>query len=91
MIGNTLNVSRGGMFVETSSPLPEGSRLFFRFRKDALPMQFHLEGEVVWSRKQKNGKKRIGPNGMGIRFVQHRAQNDSTLENIFSVLHTLKS
>jgi uncharacterized protein (TIGR02266 family) len=60
-----LNAGRGGVFIETGRPLPEGSRLTMHFY---IPPQVKLlgsvQGTVVWSNT--SGLKH--PRGMGIRF-----------------------
>jgi uncharacterized protein (TIGR02266 family) len=81
-----LNVSRGGMYVETNKILESGKRAFFRVQLKPQPLQFHLEGEVVWSRK--NGNAKNGTQGMGIRFLISPTQTEKTLEGIFSVLNS---
>ena len=62
------NISPGGMFIKTRSPLQPGQTLDFAFR---LGDGFELikgRGEVVWTRDQDEGPTR--PAGMGLRFLE---------------------
>ncbi|HYO13441.1 MAG TPA: TIGR02266 family protein [Thermoanaerobaculia bacterium] len=62
------NISPGGMFIKTRSPLQPGQTLDFAFR---LGDGFELikgRGEVVWTRAQDEGPTR--PAGMGLRFLE---------------------
>lgn len=79
-----LNMSRGGMFLETSQPLSQGEKAFFRVQLGAPSLQFHLEGEVVWTRKQKRQK--TGTHGMGIRFLVGPTLSQKTLDGILAIL-----
>jgi uncharacterized protein (TIGR02266 family) len=83
----TLNVSRGGMFIQTARPLREGSRAFFRVQLKPQSLQFHLEAEVVWSRRNRN-RGGEAPKGMGIRFLVSPSLSAKTLDGVLSVLRT---
>ena len=61
----TENLSTGGMFVSTKEPLPVSQRAFFRFKSEAKPMSFNIEGEVVWN------------NGRGCRVNRKDIPDDS--------------
>lgn len=54
------NLSEGGLFVRTSTPLDRGTRAVLRFGADGL----EATGIVVWSRMAGQG----GPPGMGLVF-----------------------
>lgn len=88
--GTTINLSRGGMFLNAKRMLPKGSKVFFRFSVPANQMQFNLEGEVVWQNKRRRPSSKH-PRGMGIRFVYNRVQNERILDGIFSLLNTVNS
>lgn len=55
------NLSEGGLFLRTSTPLTEGSRATVRFGADS---SFEAEATVVWCRSDGDS----GPPGMGLRF-----------------------
>jgi len=57
----TLNLSRGGMAVRTTSPLEEGSHVRLRFRLPGTKQDVDAAGRVSWS------DRRVG---MGIQFEQ---------------------
>lgn len=62
------NISPGGMFIRTKSPLQRGQILDFAFR---LGDGFELikgRGEIVWTRDEDEGS--VRPAGMGLRFLE---------------------
>src|ERR1043166_7201964 len=76
MEGRMKNVSQGGMYLETPKILKSGQKSFFKLQLRPNSLQFHLEGEVVWSQK----------NQMGIRFLLYPRQNQNMLESLISAL-----
>jgi uncharacterized protein (TIGR02266 family) len=57
----TLNLSRGGIAIRTTSPLEAGSKIRVRFRMPGSKRDIDAEGRVAWS------DRRVG---MGIQFEQ---------------------
>jgi uncharacterized protein (TIGR02266 family) len=55
------NLSEGGLFLRTSTPLTEGSKATVRFGQDSA---IEAVATVVWCR----GDGDSGPPGMGLRF-----------------------
>jgi len=57
------NISEGGLFLRTSTPLETGSETVVRFetRESA---EVSARARVMWSRQDGNGS----PSGMGLRF-----------------------
>ena len=55
------NLSLGGLFLRTSTPLERGSRATLRFGAAGV----EVPGRVVWARLEGQG----GPPGMGLEFV----------------------
>jgi len=55
------NLSEGGLFLRTSTPLSEGSKAMVRFGSEN---SIEASATVVWSRADGDG----GPPGMGLRF-----------------------
>jgi uncharacterized protein (TIGR02266 family) len=55
------NLSEGGLFLRTSTPLIEGSRALLRFGSE---IPFEAQARVVWARLEGQG----GPPGMGLVF-----------------------
>ena len=61
--GRTADLSRGGVFVITDSPLPPGTRVRLRLELEGFSVP--LRGEVTWTRTQvEQGR----PLGMGIQL-----------------------
>ncbi len=55
------NLSEGGLFLRTSTPLSQGSRATLRFGQEA-PIE--AQAKVVWCRSDGDS----GPPGMGLQF-----------------------
>lgn len=55
------NLSEGGLFLRTSTPLSEGSKATVRFGAESA---FEAVATVVWARADGDS----GPPGMGLRF-----------------------
>jgi type IV pilus assembly protein PilZ len=62
----TKNISKGGTFIKTSKPLPEGTRFLFHLVVPGRAVPFELSGVVA----RVSGEALEGEEaGMGIRFV----------------------
>ncbi len=70
-----LNISRGGLFIETFSPLKPGALLQINFYLPDAGHSFNVTGSVAWSRNMATA---AGPPGMGIQF-QDISQQDADL------------
>ena len=74
-----LNVSKGGVFIETDQPLGVGTRIIMHFY---IPPKVKLLGEfkarVAWV----NTCDRNRPKGMGIVFVDYSRQSMDQLEDL---------
>jgi uncharacterized protein (TIGR02266 family) len=71
------NLSEGGIFLRTSTPLGEGSRATLRFGADDA---IEAPARVVWARVEGQG----GPPGMGLIF---EGVDDARLEAIRRIVH----
>jgi uncharacterized protein (TIGR02266 family) len=62
------NLSEGGLFLRTSTPLERGARAVVRFGGDSTENANPIEAtaRVVWSRVEGQG----GPPGMGLMFEE---------------------
>ena len=79
------NISRGGIFVPTYNPLPEGARLQISFSLPYWDRLIETEGVVVHSvhnDPQQGGQ----PSGMGIQF---QALSEENLELIDKYVNSL--
>lgn len=62
------NISLGGMFIESTSPLPVGSEFDFEIALDNGPSLIGGRGKVAWIRGSSDQEE--GPAGMGVTFLQ---------------------
>ena len=64
------NISQGGMFIESRTPLPDGgcTRVRFVIEKDRDAVE--LEGKVAWSCAESERKRETAPTGMGVEFIE---------------------
>jgi uncharacterized protein (TIGR02266 family) len=58
------NLSEGGMFLRTSTPMEEGARIVLRLNC-ADVMEVRTQATVVWKRERTQGER---PAGMGLKF-----------------------
>jgi uncharacterized protein (TIGR02266 family) len=68
----TLNLSRGGIAIRTTSPLDGGLKIKVRFRMPGSKRDIDAEGRVAWS------DRRVG---MGIQFEKVDPANQAVIDN----------
>ena len=68
----TLNLSRGGIAIRTTSPLDAGSKIKVRFRMPGSKKDIDAEGKVSWS------DRRVG---MGIQFEKVNPAEQADVDN----------
>ena len=68
----TLNLSRGGISIRTTSPLDGGLKIKVRFRMPGSKRDIDAEGRVAWS------DRRVG---MGIQFEKVDPANQAIIDN----------
>jgi len=68
----TLNLSRGGIAIRTTSPLETGSRIKVRFRMPGAKQEIDAEGRVAWH------DRRVG---MGIQFESVDPELQTLIDN----------
>jgi type IV pilus assembly protein PilZ len=77
------DISAMGIFIQTRSPEPPGTRLNLRFN---VPGQqtgsFELEGEVIWINPYRPGDRENLNPGMGIRFTDLTPQDRERLTEL---------
>lgn len=79
----SVNISAGGVFIEASRMLPEGTVLTVKFNLPDSDVVIYTHARVAWINDPENMKKPSLPAGMGIQFlspVNHQALRDF-LEN----------
>src|SRR3989475_7388509 len=67
----TLNLSRGGIAIRTTSPLEGGAKIKVRFRMPGAKKDIDAEGHVAWS------DRRVG---MGIQFAKVDPANQTLID-----------
>lgn len=69
--GKCLDISGGGMFVETAEDIPSGSLVNLTFRlPDGVGTQFVCCAEVMWVNRKPNPMKPHYPLGLGLKFIE---------------------
>lgn len=78
------DISPGGIFVHTKTPLPPGTKVEMAFEipgKESKPSRRVLaQGIVVWSSQKKGEGKRKA--GMGIEFLKIDIQDQGLIDNV---------
>jgi len=67
----TLNLSRGGIAIRTTSPLENGAKVRLRFRLPGSKRDIDAESRVAWSDRR---------HGMGMQFEKVEAQDQSAID-----------
>ncbi len=81
-----LNISRGGIFIETFSPGDTDTLLKLSFYLPDTGHTFEVTGKVAWSRMDATAE---GPPGMGIEFVDITDHDADMLEDFVKSVLTL--
>jgi uncharacterized protein (TIGR02266 family) len=67
----TLNISRGGVAIRSTTPLPVGTSVRLRLRLPSPAKEIEADGRVVWSNPQ---------SGMGLRFDRICGDHQDAIE-----------
>jgi len=81
-----LNVSRGGIFIETFSPGDPDTLLKLSCYLPDSGHTFEVSGRIAWSRMDATAE---GPPGMGIEFVDISDHDANMLEDLVNSVLTL--
>lgn len=65
LVSYTVDLSGGGLYIESADPLPEGTQLELQMAVPGVPEPVRLSGVVVWTQRAEMGGH---PPGMGIQF-----------------------
>lgn len=83
--GYLANISVGGVFIQTDSPLVLGTPLDLKISLPNGEKEFNVRGEVAWIRKKEvRTPTEIFPSGMGIRFASLSPEEKVKLEKIIT-------
>ena len=78
-ISQTRNISLGGLYLVSATPLPIGTTVQLRFQLPTQPEPVEVAGDVRWVVKQGVGDQ----SGIGIRFQGLRARDVWALNRFF--------
>lgn len=79
------NISRGGTFVATDEPLPQGTEFTFSLAVPELGEPLSLRAKVMWTTPPSAATK-VHPAGMGIRFQFQDAAEQQRTEDLIERL-----
>jgi uncharacterized protein (TIGR02266 family) len=65
----TVNVSSGGLFIETTKILPVDTMLLVKFKLPNMDTVIVSKSRVAWTNELDSPKKPALPSGMGIQFL----------------------
>ena len=89
LVSYTVDLSGGGLYIESTDPLPEGTQLELTMGVPGVPEPVRLQGVVVWTQRAEMGGH---PPGMGIQFQGVEATFGELIDTLvkqFSGLHVL--
>jgi len=73
------NLSKGGVFIETKTPLPVQSEIRLTFILPEFNVKIEAKGKVVWTYDVKKGTSKV-VSGMGIKFTDLSPENKAQIE-----------
>jgi len=80
----TVNVSTGGLFIETPKILPVDTLLMVKFKLPDVDAVITCKSRVAWTNEPPVLKKPSLPPGMGIQFI------DLSLDDMHTIRHFLE-
>jgi uncharacterized protein (TIGR02266 family) len=83
LVAYSVNLSRGGMFIETDSDVPSGVLIALDLQIPGAAL-LHLLGIVAWRRGPESSD---GPPGLGIEFQDVAPQLGSMIDRLVSTFH----
>ncbi len=77
LVAYSVNLSKGGIFVEAETPMPLGTALTLKFNVPGVgPLE--VNGLVAWTRPASEGK----PAGMGVEFEHLEASHGEVIDKV---------
>lgn len=80
---NMLDISAGGVFIETDAPLPIDSPCALRLTLPGDTVVMDMQGRVVWTKQSSNSF----PAGMGIHFTNMDPQHAVKIQAFIHAAH----
>ena len=74
----TGNISQGGLFIKTRSPLESGEEFLLKLKLPGISDSLNIKCRVMWARKQGQDMKR--PAGMGVKFCKMSSEDYTVLK-----------
>ncbi len=84
------NISRGGLFIQSSDPLPLQAEVDLALRLPETGVTIQATGRVIWNYDVEKGSSRIVP-GSGIKFIDLSPENKARLEACLARLAAVAS
>lgn len=73
----TGNISQGGLFIKTKSPLETGEEFLLKLKLPGISDPLKIECNVVWTRKRRENAKQLP--GMGVKFCKLDSDDHTVL------------
>lgn len=83
MTDYAVNMSTGGIFIETENILPVGTPLFVEFMLPNNDMLITCKARVAWTNEPDVLKSSVHPPGMGLQFLNLSLENIHAIRNFF--------
>ena len=75
----TGDISSGGLFIRTDTPLEQGEDFFLRLQLPGLSDPIGIKCQVIWARK-KDEEEKVSPAGMGVQFAEMTQKDSQVLK-----------
>jgi uncharacterized protein (TIGR02266 family) len=75
------NISSGGLFIKTDSPLPVGEQFSLQIEMPDVVEALKFRCEVVWTREKAENNR---PAGMGVKFCDSPEKESQILKQFIS-------
>ncbi len=75
----SVNMSYGGIFIESENILPADTSLLVEFKLPRYERPIRCKSRVAWTNEPENPKSKLLPAGMGVQFI------DLTLDDMHKV------
>ena len=80
------DLGAGGVFIQTASPLPQGSKIDLTFTIPDSKQTLKTSGTVIWVQSRVEGRKDLTP-GMGVQFTGFTGNQRTVLEEFVRRYH----
>lgn len=78
----TGNISGGGLFIKTETPLPVGEKFLLKLQLPEIPDPLKIQCMVIWANKQEENE----AVGMGIKFSEMSDKDNRILQKYLKLL-----